>query len=144
MNLLRTPLSIVRPIIVCSYARQSVDFRRLATAATTNRTVISRAMLRVSLMIAVLYGASAAAAEGEAELIRPKRRDRRLRAGELVRLDEGGPVYRVVRVNDCAAYIRKTVPKGRVVELPNGRTFEAHEDGGLIPIAPCAFVIREV
>ena len=38
----RLAISIARETSVCSYARQSVDFRRLATAATSNRTVIDR------------------------------------------------------------------------------------------------------
>lgn len=54
------------------------------------------------------------------------------------------PLYRVVRVNECAAYLRRRTVEPKVVELPDGRSFEAHEDGGLLPVAPCAFVIREV
>ena len=42
-------LSTVREISVWSYARQSVDFRRLATAATSNRTVIDRTVLRLEI-----------------------------------------------------------------------------------------------
>jgi hypothetical protein len=68
----------------------------------------------------------------------------RLRLGERVRLIPGGTLYRVARVNSCAAYLRaiNLVPKD--VHLPNGRSFLAHEGGGLLPVSPQAFVYREL
>ena len=45
-----TRLSMVRSILVCSYARQSVDVRRLATAATRIRAAIPRMMLSLCFL----------------------------------------------------------------------------------------------
>ena len=66
---------------------------------------------------------------------------RRLVAGEVVRLALGGPEYRVVRVNGCAAYLKQHSTVGKVVTIGE-RSFLAHEDGGLLAVAPGAFVYR--
>jgi hypothetical protein len=63
-----------------------------------------------------------------------------LTVGERVRLDLAGPVYAVTRVTPCAAYLRGG--RARVVELPNGRTFEAHANE-VIPVSRNASVYRE-
>ena len=66
---------------------------------------------------------------------------RRLVAGEVVRLAPGGPEYRVVRVNGCAAYLKAHSTVGRIVTIGE-RSFLAHEEGGLLAVAPGAFVYR--
>jgi len=68
----------------------------------------------------------------------------RLRLGERVRLVPGGTLYRVARVNSCAAYLRAINLVPRAVHLPDGRSFLAREDGGLLPVSPHAFVYREL
>ena len=50
-----------------------------------------------------------------------------LKPGEVVRLRPEGTDYKVIRVNVCAAYLR---------------SMRADGEGGLIPLAPSAFVYR--
>jgi hypothetical protein len=49
-----------------------------------------------------------------------------LKKGQRVRLIPGGPVYKVLRVNDCAAYVKldSCNPVHRTVEHENKRTGE--------------------
>lgn len=62
--------------------------------------------------------------------------------GERLRLSPDGPIFRVVRVNDCAAYVKQTSAAGELVELPNGRAFIAHQQGDVLPISRRSFVYR--
>lgn len=69
-------------------------------------------------------------------------RQRVLEQGEVVRLVEGGPEYRVTRVNSCAAYLKRHHAVAKEVTLPDGRSFMAHEEGNVFAISPTSFVFR--
>lgn len=71
-------------------------------------------------------------------------RQRVLEQGEIVRLTQGGPEYRVTRVNSCAAYLKRHHAVAKEVTLPDGRTFLAHEEGSVFAISPTSFVFRSL
>lgn len=71
-----------------------------------------------------------------------RQRARGLRPGEEVRLTEGGPWYRVERVNDTAAYIAPLYLEPVLAKLPNGRPSQARSGGHLIPVSPTSFVVE--
>ena len=58
-----------------------------------------------------------------------------LAVGDRGRLTPTGPVHRVVRVTPCAAYIKPLFSEPKVVVLPNGRSFQASEGGGVVPVS---------
>jgi hypothetical protein len=60
-----------------------------------------------------------------------------------VRLSPGGPLYRVTRVNTCAAYLKSAYETPREVVLPNGRSFMANEGGSILAVSPNAFTYPE-
>ena len=64
---------------------------------------------------------------------------RTLRPGERVRIS--GEVYRVERVNTCAAYLRPEYVEPREVAIGD-RTFLAYSGGSLLAVSPQAFVER--
>lgn len=66
---------------------------------------------------------------------------RKLKVDELIRLTPGGTVYRVVRVNDCAAYLKRRNAEGKVVTLKD-RTFTVWEEGNVLAVSPYSVVER--
>lgn len=81
------------------------------------------------------------------------RQNRRLRAKDRIRLSPGGPVYNVVRVNDCAAYVRREYETPRKVTVPAkvdgegnvltpARQFEVNAESSVLAISPYSFVER--
>lgn len=86
------------------------------------------------------------------EAILPKRKRGRsmppmLKVNERVRLEPGGTLYRVVRVNSCAAYVKPVYAQAKLVEFatPGGHnhSFLATGGGSIIAISPFSFVYRE-
>lgn len=65
-----------------------------------------------------------------------------LRPGELVRLVEEGPLYRVVRVTPTCATLKLRHAEPRPVSIPGRPTFYVYEQGAPIMVATTAFVIR--
>jgi hypothetical protein len=72
---------------------------------------------------------------------------RRLRPGERIRLEPGGPLYVVDRVSPCAAYIHRVYDPPREVEITarDGTVRRMKVARGPVEpgISTCAFVYRD-
>lgn len=70
-----------------------------------------------------------------------------LEVGELIRFDEGGVLYEVMRSSPCAAYVRKVYdpPRVEVITRKDGTTESIRVHHGPVEpgISVHAFVIRE-
>jgi hypothetical protein len=64
-----------------------------------------------------------------------------LKKGEEVRLERGGPLWRVEDVNVCAATVRRLHAEPKPVTI-DGRTFFAHK-GETLRISPTSGVFRD-
>lgn len=67
-----------------------------------------------------------------------------LEVGQVVRLSESGPAFRVTRVTLGAAYLKRRNAVPKLVQLLGGRSFLASEEGGVLAVAPRSYVYHEV
>jgi hypothetical protein len=66
-----------------------------------------------------------------------------LTVGEIVRLIEGGPLYRVSRVTPTSATLKPRHAEPRPVAIPGRPVFYVYEHGQPVFVSTHAFVIRE-